>query len=142
MPLAHRKAMCAAMGGLDPEWAVKMNAGDYVASPRERLWIGNFPHPVDTITCTRPPGPWEPRWAYRPDGRTPTWTQSRAAPGDSDATFPSSYQTHLLCLLYNEDSGYRWSLRNPTELKHGAGQILTECGAEQRFPGRTEGSSL
>eukprot|EP00959_Pyramimonas_sp_CCMP1952_P360014 7538352-Pyramimonas_sp.AAC.1 len=75
-----------------------MNAGDSVASPRERLWIGNFPPPVDAITYPRLPSPWEPRWAYRPDGRIPTWTQSRAAPGGPDAILPSSYQTHLLCL--------------------------------------------
>eukprot|EP00959_Pyramimonas_sp_CCMP1952_P067345 1405403-Pyramimonas_sp.AAC.1 len=66
--------MRTAMGELAPEWAVKMNAGEHVASPRERVWIANVPPPTSTIACTRLPSPWEPRWACRPDGRIPTWT--------------------------------------------------------------------
>eukprot|EP00959_Pyramimonas_sp_CCMP1952_P073013 1525508-Pyramimonas_sp.AAC.1 len=81
-----------------------MNAGDHVASQREGLWMANFPPPSSTITYHRLPSPWEPRWACRPDGRIPTWTQSRVAQEDPDAILPSSYQTHLICLLYIEDS--------------------------------------
>eukprot|EP00959_Pyramimonas_sp_CCMP1952_P019400 409923-Pyramimonas_sp.AAC.1 len=104
--------------------------------------MANFPPPSNAITHRRLPSPWGPRWAYMPDGRIPTWTQSRVAQDDPDAILPSSYQTHLLCLLYNEDSTRRWFLRNPTELRQGANQILAECGAEQRFEGCAESFGL
>eukprot|EP00959_Pyramimonas_sp_CCMP1952_P378207 7922628-Pyramimonas_sp.AAC.1 len=97
MPLAHRKAMGAAMGDLDPEWAVKMNAGDHVASPRERLWIGNFPPPADTITYTRLPSPWEPTDQTEGSrlGRSPGPPQATQTPSFRAATRLTSCASYI-----------------------------------------------
>ena len=139
-PISH-KAMLEALGNLPDEYSVLMNAADWVASPRLRSWIGTFPPPRagDRISYRRLASPWEPRWAYRWDGKVPTWTRSR---GREDEIAPSSYQTSLRHLLYSEDSNNRWFLYSGHELKQRVHAILTETDAEASWPGVKDGLNL
>jgi len=141
MDAVSHKAMLEALGNLPEEYAVLMNAADWVAAPRQRSWIGSFPppRPEDRISYRRMASPWEPRWAYRWDGKVPTWTRSR---GGEQEILPSSYQTSLRHLLYSEDSNNRWFLYSEHDLKQRVHSILLETGAEARWPGVKEGLNL
>ena len=141
MDAVSYQAMLESLGNLPDEYAVLMNAADWVASPRQRTWIGSFPPPraADRITYRRMASPWEPRWAYRWDGKVPTWTRSR---GNGNDIEPSSYQTSLRHLLFSEDSNNRWFLYSEHELKQKVHAILVDTDAETSWPGVREGLSL
>ena len=92
---AHRLVMTAALGDLPPSWATRMDAGAAVACPRDRAWLCNTPPDDAALAYPRLPCPWEHGWAFRPDGRIPTWLPAVHAGPDGDV-LPCLWQTHLL----------------------------------------------
>ena len=64
---------------------------------------------------------------------------SQAPTAEEDSVLPCLGQTHLLCLLYDEDSPHRWFLQTLADAKRGVKGILADTGAEHLFPGCTEG---